>query len=261
MYCKGLVRLHNSCGHGCGLDGRNPWVTWLQSADSKGAQALAIMTHEEEKTKEFVAKHVSHTGSSSSKSACTAAAPSVEPTPSSEVKENSTQGSPIAQSPPQSTATENAAVPDVTPHDLAGPESAADVANVDSAAVECTTDTQEDLPVQAEGSVATTAGLGTNLEQEVVDMAVDSALNNVTDMVSCEMASAGGDLASVGGDLLRTASSASASLPGGFDDMAERAVRASEFAGTMEDAAQESRKSERIVRPSMAVCCRHLLHR
>lgn len=93
----------------------------------------------------------------------------------------------------------------------------------------------------------TTIGLPADLDEEVVNLAVDTALNNMTEMVAVDMASAPGDSR-------KSASEASECQAQGFDNIAERAVRVSMFAGAEEDVADIARKSERVVRPSMAVC-------
>ena len=231
--------------------------TGLFVADSQGGKAVQKMTHAEEKTKEFVAKHVSQASSSTGKSTCSAAAtaqPVVSPT-SAVVAEDSSRCPPVKQSPPHSCPAESASDANASAPKQAPAEPIPEVANMVEAAANCTNGTEGDAaPVLDAASAATATGLGINLEEEVVNFAVDSTLDNVTNMVSREMASTGGELG-------RTPSEASnaASLPGGFDDMADRAVRASEFMGSVEEPAEESKKSERIVRPSMAVCYSHLL--
>lgn len=195
--------------------------------------------------------------------------------------EDSPQCPPAADCPASSTpAVDTAVVPEVPQEEVAGLACAQDApveaCTLDTAAAVGTsqstlpdstgatsmdqskampsTKPQEDSPVQDVGAAVSTSGLDAGLEDDVVNLAVDTALENVTYMVSCDMASTPGEVCSA-------ASEASDCNQGGFDNIAERAVRMSEYIGSAEETDDTARKSQRIVRPSMAVCySHHLLH-
>lgn len=237
------------------------------------------MSLEEGKTKQIVESHVSQTASMSAIAEFTPAVDEsndiAASSPSAAApKEHSGKASeqcPHQDCVPYSTAGMEVVAPEISEQEPSGSACAQDSTSVDVASLKTpavgtyqpdSTEPDDSNPpgdstVQNVSTAEATHVLAADLEDDVVNLAVDTTLDNVTNMISCDMASAPGNAldAANAASNRNTGSGASQSNTGGggFDDMADRAVVASEYLDNSEETEVISRKSERIVRPSMAV--------